>query len=623
MPLLEGVIQRFLNKNPNAFIAERGYSYVKLGISGSSKAIIIVSISQGEDDGYVQNSFGIDPVDTTSLNILVKAGTSGGGTFDTSAGLLFQSVGLEQGATILGATVTVYAHPALITVSIYADIWLELSENSVGFPNNEFWDDRPQTARVLWDQIGVLEGEIQSPEIGAIVQELVNLPDWTETSPIFLTLDSIVYPDGVAPGERDFRFTSFDNDTQGVPAYITIEYDSGVTPPLEIIPDVALLYLHADPPTVEINVPDIFPDVSIVQFLGISPIVGIPITPGYSEFLTISVECTVEYGSIEVQPDFASLDLAATDSEIILGAVDVIPTIAQVELRAEQSVVEYGTIEITIGYTQVPLEASVDVSMGALEVIPDPASIVLMGTEPVVETIHAILIPGLTCWLDGADEGAQFIDTGFSQPISPGDFVGGFQDKSGNNIHAIMETSSRRPKNQPNGQNSKSTLKFDGVDDLLQRANTLLSDIVSADECTVFVAVAQYSPNNIFYLVNAPDNTNRISGTPAWSSNIIYFDHGNISSGAGGRVQVDAPPNWREHFHIIEFYRNGGLAEIWVDGVTLLSDPSGFFDLLDVTRSGTLLFSGDNEGTVGEIDFGDFVCYNRALEIDERNRARN
>lgn len=98
-------------------------------------------------------------------------------------------------------------------------------------------------------------------------------------------------------------------------------------------------------------------------------------------------------------------------------------------------------------------------------------------------------IQNLICWLK-ADNGQLFQDSARTTPaIANGDPVGSWSDLSGNGKHFSQATSTKRPTLQKNVLGGYPVLRFDGLDDYLQRTSPI---IAGTADFTLFV-VGRYT----------------------------------------------------------------------------------------------------------------------------------
>ncbi len=85
------------------------------------------------------------------------------------------------------------------------------------------------------------------------------------------------------------------------------------------------------------------------------------------------------------------------------------------------------------------------------------------------------LIAGLALWIDASDGATVWQDAARSTLASAnGDPVGGITDRSGVGAHASAAVASARPSLIVAARNGRSVVRFDGVDDVMELAGTVL-----------------------------------------------------------------------------------------------------------------------------------------------------
>jgi hypothetical protein len=153
-------------------------------------------------------------------------------------------------------------------------------------------------------------------------------------------------------------------------------------------------------------------------------------------------------------------------------------------------------------------------------------------------------------------------------------------DLSSNEIDFIQTDTSGSPIFLLNAVNGYPSAIY--VNDHLKNGSLLVSKLFGTNTGTLSFVLKQSggSANNGLWNLVAPNNTNQVA-IFATFSNTIYFDFG--SEAGGGRVSVAQPSGWDDTYHILQFVRNGTIAEIWVDGVKILDTT--FSDDLDNTAT--------------------------------------
>ena len=146
-----------------------------------------LQISSSADDAHeAGNSASLDTTRST-LRTYSHPRPSASGYY--SSGLRFQSVNIPQGAIINSAS---------LSVNVYSSSYDDA--NMVIYANNvddaiDFLDDPDiihtrirTTANVSWVQNGVGDGWQSAPDLGSIIQEIVNRPGWVAGNDLALLL---------------------------------------------------------------------------------------------------------------------------------------------------------------------------------------------------------------------------------------------------------------------------------------------------------------------------------------------------------------------------------------------------------------------------------------------------
>lgn len=159
------------------------------------------------DDAYETDAGDTDTNDTT---ILIDG-------VDELAGIRIPSVTIPQGSTVTEAYLDLEFIDSANdepNVTIYGDDTDNSAQFSDGTGNNDISGRTPTTATVLWDSadIGATgTGYSASPDIGTIVQEIVNRGGWSSGNAMGIILISL------GSGTRDCGFNSHDNATSNKP----------------------------------------------------------------------------------------------------------------------------------------------------------------------------------------------------------------------------------------------------------------------------------------------------------------------------------------------------------------------------------------------------------------------
>lgn len=220
-------------------------------------------------------------------------------------------------------------------------------------------------------------------------------------------------------------------------------------------------------------------------------------------------------------------------------------------------------------------------------------------------------LSGLAAWWDA--------NTGITLS---GAEVTDWQDRTSSAFVLSQPTSANRPIRVSDANFGHVGVRFDGTNDYLSRASTLLSSLVPVNASTIFVVQKQVGSKaqNTTFMLDAPNATNRL-GTHLSYSDGLYFDHGNTS--AGGRINGSQPANWDDNFKIIGMRRDGSSGKIFVEGGAAVVSGT-FTDDLDNTQSGTLYMGATGGSSLFfQGDLLHLVIFNRALpdaEMDEVGR---
>ncbi len=185
-------------------------------------------------------------------------------------------------------------------------------------------------------------------------------------------------------------------------------------------------------------------------------------------------------------------------------------------------------------------------------------------------------------------------------------------DQSGNSLDATQGTATNQPTYLTNQINGLPVLSFDSTDDLLS-TGTLPADFATTDVSMYIVALTDAAENTSPIVAN-PDNTSsRFNIHIPWGDNLIYFDHGDISS--GGRLTTNF--GTLGQFQTYHFQTISGTEQrIYQDGSQLATDANASsFD-----PTGKILDIGfySSTGTYWGGDIAEVLVYNSALNTAER-----
>ncbi|HSN76144.1 MAG TPA: hypothetical protein VL334_13800, partial [Anaerolineae bacterium] len=140
-----------------------------------------------------------------------------------AAGLLFRDVRIPRGAAISNASLQLewhYQDGTPVEVTLVGD----LQGNAGDFRANGWQPQlrRRTTARVPWTITSTLAGSVTSPDISALVEEIVAQPDWQPGNDIAILIDP------TAASRRYVDWRAFDL-SPGQAARLTLNYITGPT----------------------------------------------------------------------------------------------------------------------------------------------------------------------------------------------------------------------------------------------------------------------------------------------------------------------------------------------------------------------------------------------------------
>lgn len=163
-------------------------------------------VSVSFDDGEYEND-SIDKLDDDDLDM----GWEGEDLNIMTTFLRYRDVQIPQGATILSAVLTIYAHEdeadeAIITV------YGEATDSTVSFTETEALADRDfTTASVPWvcSDSWTMWQPYSSPDLSVIIQEIVNRAGWVAGNPLTIFLQGEDQGASLLDNARDFE--SYEN----------------------------------------------------------------------------------------------------------------------------------------------------------------------------------------------------------------------------------------------------------------------------------------------------------------------------------------------------------------------------------------------------------------------------
>ncbi len=140
------------------------------------------------DDTYVR----VDTQEQLYTLTYVRMGARDGGAIDYVSGFLFRDVRIPRGADVVSARLQVQPEGHYSGATVQVSIAGELHGQSGDFNPNNWWaNTRPRTvARVPWSVPATTGTAVESPDISAIVEEIVALPDWQPGNNIAILIDA-------------------------------------------------------------------------------------------------------------------------------------------------------------------------------------------------------------------------------------------------------------------------------------------------------------------------------------------------------------------------------------------------------------------------------------------------
>lgn len=159
---------------------------------GSEIRTIEVDVPGGGDDVEENRNTGGMYLDSSDLELVLDPTTA---VSDQIIGIRFQGVDIPAGASILSARVQFQVDEAS-TVETNLQIRGDLSANAAPFQaTNGHLSGRTRTQMVVpwapppWPAVGAAGADQQTPELSAIVQEIVDLPGWTLGNALVFIID--------------------------------------------------------------------------------------------------------------------------------------------------------------------------------------------------------------------------------------------------------------------------------------------------------------------------------------------------------------------------------------------------------------------------------------------------
>lgn len=168
--------------------------------------------------------------DGIQLDALVQSVGKIGTTFLIGGGMRFPNILIKRGATVVSAYLTLNCRPGASATVVRSRISAEDVDDAVVFANNVVafdarWAART-TARVAWDAIPAWTANVDynSPDIAAVIQEIVNRAGWVPGNAIVIFWDDF---DARTTGVGDIRRygKSYDRDPAEAPELVITYMD--------------------------------------------------------------------------------------------------------------------------------------------------------------------------------------------------------------------------------------------------------------------------------------------------------------------------------------------------------------------------------------------------------------
>ena len=145
-------------------------------------------IANCNDDTYVR----VDTEELLYAAEFVRMGARAGGTIPYTAGFLFRNMRVPRGACITSAYLILQPELRQSGTPVTVSIAGEAHGQSGDFSPRNWWAHlRPRTiARVPWTLSALVTEPAQSPDISAIIEEIVALPDWAPGNNVAILIDN-------------------------------------------------------------------------------------------------------------------------------------------------------------------------------------------------------------------------------------------------------------------------------------------------------------------------------------------------------------------------------------------------------------------------------------------------
>ena len=225
--------------------------------------------------------------------------------------------------------------------------------------------------------------------------------------------------------------------------------------------------------------------------------------------------------------------------------------------------------------------------------------------RPVASGFSPKNLSGLAGWWDASVAASLFqASNGTTAVTATDDPVGYWADQSGNGRNLTQSTNNNRPLYKPGTLNGKPVLDFDGSNDTLAAAFTLSQPVT-------ILCVAQYKSN-------AASQGTLFDGGGGTGNVMRWFLPSNASYGMFAGAQISSGTLTVTGWHVFEAVFNSTSSSMIRNGTTLQTGNVG-----TATPGGVrLAVFGNGFSTPADVQFAEFVLYNRALSAAERGRVR-
>ncbi|MDW8318228.1 MAG: YCF48-related protein [Anaerolineae bacterium] len=192
-------------------------------VTPPASAAVSRRIAHCMDDAYVR----LDSADLLFDVKFVRSGARPDGAVSYQAGLVFRNVAIPRGAAITSARLRLTPWGYQSGTPVRVELRGELRPNTGEFSPFNWWpQDRPRTrARVPWTLTTTVTGPAESPDIAAVVQEIVDQPGWRPGNSLTIFLDP------AAGGAHYVDWMAFDYQfTPALAAELQVSYTTSTGP---------------------------------------------------------------------------------------------------------------------------------------------------------------------------------------------------------------------------------------------------------------------------------------------------------------------------------------------------------------------------------------------------------